>query len=281
MLLVKEHEQNMPELPEVETTKAGISPVALQQTISKIVIRAPKLRWPIPTEIAKILPGQVVRAIERRAKYLLLKFDHGTLIMHLGMSGRLRVFKEDVPPQKHDHVDICFKHGAFLRYTDHRRFGAILWTTEDPLTHKLLADLGPEPLTAKFTGKHLHAAARNKKIPVKVFIMDAKIVVGVGNIYASEALFAAKIDPRKPAQQVTLEEYTELAMHIKRILKIAIKNGGTTLRDFFTAEGKPGYFSQQLQVYGRDKQPCLLCNSEIQALHLGQRNTYFCTQCQH
>lgn len=271
----------MPELPEVETTKAGISPAALNQTISKIIIRAPKLRWPIPANIAKILPGKVVRAIERRAKYLLIKFDHGTLIMHLGMSGRLRVLMEDLPPQKHDHVDICFNNGATLRYTDHRRFGAILWTAEDPLMHKLLVDLGPEPLTAKFTGKHLHAAARNKKVPVKVFIMDAKIVVGVGNIYASEALFAAKIDPRRPAQQVTLEEYTALAAHIKRILKIAIKNGGTTLRDFFTAEGKPGYFSQKLQAYGRDKQPCLVCETEIQAVNLGQRNTFFCPKCQH
>lgn len=270
----------MPELPEVETTKAGITPVALNQTISKIIIRAPKLRWPIPKNIAKILPGQVVRSIERRAKYLLLRFDTGTLIIHLGMSGRLRILNEDTPPQKHDHVDICFTNGNILRYTDPRRFGCILWTSESPLEHKLLADLGPEPLTTAFTGKHLFTQAKNKKIPVKAFIMDAKVVVGVGNIYASEALFAAKIDPRKPAQQVTAEQYTVLAKDIKRILKESIAQGGTTLKDFYGAEGKPGYFVQKLKVYGRENEPCISCGTAIQSLQIGQRNTFFCTTCQ-
>lgn len=271
----------MPELPEVETTKAGITPVALNQTISKIIIRAPKLRWPIPSSIAKILPGQIVRAIERRAKYILIKFDHGTLIMHLGMSGRLSILSKSIPPQKHDHVDICFTSGTILRYTDPRRFGAILWTPDEPLEHKLLVELGPEPLTTKFNAKQMFAAAQNKKVPVKVFIMDAKVVVGVGNIYASEALFAAKIDPRRPAQEVTLEEYTELVAHIKRILKLAIKSGGTTLKDFYNADGKLGYFVQQLKAYGRAKQPCFVCDTEIESVNLGQRNTFYCPECQH
>lgn len=270
----------MPELPEVETTKNGITPVALNQTIRQIIIRAPKLRWPIPKNIAKILPGQIVRSIERRAKYILINFDTGTLIMHLGMSGRLRILTEDTPPQKHDHVDICFTSGTILRYTDPRRFGAILWTSDPALEHKLLSELGPEPLTTAFTGKHLSQLAKNKRIPVKAFIMDSKVVVGVGNIYASEALFAAKIDPRKPAQQVTEQQYVELAKHIKRILKLAITQGGTTLKDFYTAEGKPGYFTQKLQVYGRDKLPCVTCNAPIASLSIGQRNTFFCTTCQ-
>lgn len=270
----------MPELPEVETTKAGIIPIALSQTISKIIIRAPKLRWPIPKNIAKNLPGQVVRSIERRAKYLLLNFDTGTLIIHLGMSGRLRIMNTDTPAEKHDHVDICFSNGNYLRYTDPRRFGAILWTDRSALEHKLLIDLGPEPLTTAFTGKHLWQQAQNKKLPVKAFIMDAKVVVGVGNIYASEALFAAKIDPRKPAQQVTAEQYIELAKHIKRILKAAIAQGGTTLKDFYTAEGKPGYFSQKLQAYGRDKEPCMVCSTPIASVVIGQRNTFYCPKCQ-
>lgn len=270
----------MPELPEVETTKAGITPVALNQTISEIIIRAPKLRWPIPKNIAKQLPGQVVRSIERRAKYILVSFDNGTLIIHLGMSGRLRILTESTPPQKHDHVDICFANGTILRYTDPRRFGCILWTTDSPFEHKLLIDLGPEPLTSAFTGKHLLQTAKNKKIPVKAFIMDAKVVVGVGNIYACEALFAAKIDPRKPSNLVSDVEYAELAKHIKRILKLAIAQGGTTLKDFYSAEGKLGYFVQKLKVYGRAKQPCVTCNAPIESLAIGQRNTFFCTTCQ-
>lgn len=270
----------MPELPEVETTRAGIEPIALNQVISKIIIRAPKLRWPIPSNIAKILPGQKAYAIERRAKYILVKFELGTLIIHLGMSGRLRILTQQLPPEKHDHVDICFKNGTTLRYTDPRRFGAILWTSDDALKHKLLVDLGPEPLTTSFTGKHLYNCAQTKKIAVKVFIMDAKVVVGVGNIYASESLFAAKIDPRQSANTVTLEQYTELAKHIKRILKLSIQQGGTTLKDFYTAEGKPGYFAQKLKVYGREKEACGICSTPIEAVQLGQRNTFFCPNCQ-
>jgi formamidopyrimidine-DNA glycosylase len=270
----------MPELPEVETTRAGILPVALNQTVTNVIVRAPKLRWPIPKNLPKYLKDQTVRSIERRAKYLLLNFDHGTLIIHLGMSGRLRVLTIDTPVEKHDHVDISFANGVTLRYTDPRRFGAILWTTEAPIEHKLLKDLGPEPFNTSFNGKYFFAQAQNKKIAVKNFIMDAKIVVGVGNIYASEALFAAKLDPRKPAQQISLDQYNELAKHIKRILKLAISRGGTTLKDFFNTAGKPGYFSQELLVYGRDKEPCNVCKTIIESVVIGQRNTFFCPNCQ-
>jgi len=270
----------MPELPEVETTRKGISPHIIDQTIDHIIIRAPKLRWPIPKSIAKDLPGLKVLTVERRAKYLLLKFTTGTLIMHLGMSGRIQALGVATAPQKHDHVDFAFTNGAILRYTDPRRFGAILWTTKPPLEHKLLKNLGPEPFDATFTGKYLFAQAQNKKIAIKKFIMDAAMVVGVGNIYASEALFAAKIDPRKTAQAVTLEQSNTLVKHIKRILKLAIEQGGTTLKDFLDTSGKPGYFSQKLQVYGRGQLPCNVCNDTIQSLQIGQRNTFFCETCQ-
>jgi formamidopyrimidine-DNA glycosylase len=270
----------MPELPEVETTRRGIAPYILNHAIDKIIIRAPKLRWPIPKNIAKILPGQTVRSIDRRAKYLLLNFDTGTLIMHLGMSGRLQTLPTEIPAQKHDHVDIKFSNGSLLRYTDPRRFGAILWTSDLPTEHKLLKDLGPEPFTTEFNGKYLFAQAKTKKVAVKNFIMDAKVVVGVGNIYASEALFAAKIDPRTPAQNVAPEQYAVLAKHIKQILRAAIAQGGTTLKDFFDNSGKPGYFKQKLKVYGRKDLSCMVCENIIQAAMIGQRNTFFCTNCQ-
>lgn len=270
----------MPELPEVETTRRGIIPHVVDQTISKIVIRAPKLRWPIPTSIASHLPGKTIRSIDRRAKYLLVNFDTGTMLVHLGMSGRLQTLSESTPAQKHDHVDIEFTNGSCLRYTDPRRFGSILWTTKPALEHKLLVDLGPEPFDAEFNAKYIALRAKNKKVAVKNFIMDSKIVVGAGNIYANEALFAAKIDPRTPAQKVDLEQYTLLVKHIKRILKLAIEKGGTTLKDFLDSDGNPGYFSQKLQVYGRTNQPCLRCDGTVQAQMIGQRNTFFCTGCQ-
>lgn len=270
----------MPELPEVETTRRGITQHILKQPVESVIIRIPKLRWPIPKSIATDLPGLKVLNIERRAKYLLLQFATGTLIIHLGMSGRLQILNKKTAPQKHDHVDFTFANGTCLRYTDPRRFGSILWTTDAPLQHKLLKNLGPEPFAAEFTSKYLFAQNQNKKAAIKKLIMDSQIVVGVGNIYASEALFAAKIDPRKAAQDVTLEQCGLLVKHIKRILKLAITQGGTTLKDFLDSSGKPGYFSQKLQVYGRDKQPCNICSSPIQSLQLGQRNTFFCESCQ-
>lgn len=270
----------MPELPEVETTRRGIIPHLIEQTVAQVIIRAPKLRWPIPKSIAKNLPGQTVRSIERRAKYLLVNFDSGTLIIHLGMSGRLQTLTAVTAAKKHDHVDIIFNNGTCLRYTDPRRFGCILWTDTPPLQHKLLQDLGPEPFATEFTGKYLHQQALKKKVAVKNYIMDSKIVVGVGNIYANEAMFAALIDPRTPANKLTVEQFALIAKHIKRILKLAIQQGGTTLKDFLDSSGKPGYFSQKLQVYGRTKLPCFRCQSSIESAQIGQRNTFFCPKCQ-
>lgn len=270
----------MPELPEVETTRRGIEPHIVNQVIERIIIRAPKLRWPIPKSIAKDLPGQMVQSIERRAKYLLINFEIGTLIMHLGMSGRIQTLSKITTAEKHDHLDIYFANGHYLRYTDPRRFGAILWTTKPALEHKLLIDLGPEPFTKEFTSKYMQALAGKKSVAIKKFIMDSKIVVGVGNIYASEALFAAQIHPLRAVKDVTLEEWHNLVKHIQRILKLAIKQGGTTLKDFLDTSGKPGYFSQKLLAYGRAKEPCTRCDGVIDTQMIGQRNTFYCVGCQ-
>lgn len=270
----------MPELPEVETTRRGIEPHIINQAVDKIIIRAPKLRWPIPKSIAKDLPGQKVQSIERRAKYLLINFANGTLIMHLGMSGRIQTLTNVTAPQKHDHVDIYFSNGRCLRYTDPRRFGAILWTTETATDHKLLRDLGPEPFAKEFSAKYMQQLAHNKTVAIKKFIMDSKIVVGVGNIYASEALFAAKLHPLRSVKTITQAEWQDLVKHIQRILKLAIKQGGTTLKDFLDTSGKPGYFSQKLQAYGRAKEKCLRCNDLIESQMIAQRNTFFCNSCQ-
>jgi formamidopyrimidine-DNA glycosylase len=270
----------MPELPEVETTRRGLEPHIVDQTIAKIVIRSPKLRWPIPQSIAKDLPGKKVLSITRRAKYLLVNFDSGTLIMHLGMSGRIQTLSQATEPQKHDHVDILFKNGNCLRYTDPRRFGAILWTTSPALEHELLNNLGPEPFDTEFNAKYMMAVARNKNVAVKKFIMESKVVVGIGNIYASEALFASCLHPLRSVKTITLAEWQTFVQHIQRILKQAIKKGGTTLKDFLDTSGKPGYFSQKLQVYGRAKEPCLRCDGAIEAVMVGQRNTFFCSHCQ-
>lgn len=270
----------MPELPEVETTKLGLLPHLKSKTITDVIVRAPKLRWPIPTILKKNLVTHQLIDIERRAKYLLFKFEHGCMIVHLGMSGRLQVISEYATHQKHDHVDIIFEDNICLRYTDPRRFGCILWTTEDPISHKLLKNLGPEPFDKKLNENHLFNLALKKTIPVKTFIMDPKIIVGVGNIYASESLYAANINPLTPAQKITREKYKELLKHIRRILKLSIQQGGTTLKDFLDSSGKPGYFAQKLKVYGREKMPCFTCKEPIQSVTLAQRNTFFCANCQ-
>lgn len=270
----------MPELPEVETTCRGISPHILEQKIVNVIIRAPKLRWPIPKKIAKLLPDKKPLSIERRAKYILLHFDIGTLIIHLGMSGRLQTLFEKSAPGKHDHVDIVFANGCCLRYTDPRRFGCMLWTEQPALEHKLLSQLGPEPFSKEFSAQYLYNLGSKRKIPIKNFIMDSKVVVGVGNIYASEALFSAHINPIKPTNQVTKEQFASLIKHIKSILRKSIKQGGTTLKDFLDNSGKPGYFSQQLQVYGRSGESCHSCGTAIESITLGQRNTFFCPNCQ-
>lgn len=270
----------MPELPEVETTCRGIEPHILNQIITDVVVRHPRLRWPIPKNLQTILVGEKILEINRRAKYILLQTKKGTLILHLGMSGHLRIVTKTTPVKKHDHVDIEFKNNKILRFNDPRRFGAVLWTNDSPLQHDLLKDLGVEPLTTDFSAKYLQEKARNRSVPIKSFIMDNKIVTGVGNIYATEALFVAKLHPLLPAKEVSLEALKKLVSAIKSILKTAIKNGGTTLKDFANSEGKPGYFSNHLQVYGRADEACFECGTQIEAVKIGQRTTSFCSHCQ-
>ncbi len=269
----------MPELPEVETTRRGIAPHLLGQTIERVVVRDRRLRWPIPEDLDVRLSGQRIEAVERRAKYLLIRVQSGTLIAHLGMSGSLRLVPAELPAAKHEHVDILLGSGQALRYTDPRRFGALLWS-QLPLEHPLLASLGPEPLDEGFDGRRLYELSRGRSMAVKPFIMDNAVVVGVGNIYASEALFAAGIDPRRPAGGISRARYERLAAEIKRILAMAIERGGTTLRDFVGGDGKPGYFQQELFVYGRGGAFCKLCGSTLREVRLGQRASVYCGRCQ-
>lgn len=271
----------MPELPEVETTRRGIEPHILGNCIHKIIVRTPRLRWPIPKrQLDQQLRNQKILAVERRGKYLLLKARPGTLILHLGMSGSLRITSPEILPDKHDHLDIVFEDGVVLRLHDPRRFGAVLWITKDPLKHKLLKDLGPEPFDKQFSGEYLFDRARKRKLAIKQFIMNSHTVVGVGNIYASEALFLAGIRPGIAAGRISLARYTILAGKIKKVLNEAIRKGGTTLRDFLSSDGKPGYFSQHLNVYGRSGQPCYHCGNLIKQIKQGQRSTYYCPDCQ-
>jgi formamidopyrimidine-DNA glycosylase len=269
----------MPELPEVETTRRGIAPHTEGMKVSGVTIRQRQLRWPIPARLGSIITGYKVRSVERRAKYLLLRFDHGTLIMHLGMSGSLRILPPGTEPEKHDHFDLEFAR-VCLRLRDPRRFGAVLWTRGDPAAHKLLKHLGPEPLSPEFNGEHLHRLAQKRRAPVKSFIMDGRVVVGAGNIYANEALFMSGIHPRRPCNRVSLERYQALAGHIKQVLRAAIKQGGTTLRDFQQGDGQPGYFAQQLQVYGKTGEPCPSCGAAIRQERIGQRSAFYCGRCQ-
>lgn len=270
----------MPELPEVETTLRGIKPHIHHQTIKSTIIRHPRLRWPVPINLAHHLEGQRLNNIHRRGKYLLFHFDTGTMILHLGMSGRLRILLKEVPPQKHDHVDIIFSHNICLRFTDPRRFGAILFTTDDPEQHPLLKHIGPEPLSDSFNGNHLWEMAVGKKTAVKNYIMDSHIVAGVGNIYATEALFTAGVRPGKAAGKVSNHQYQQLATAIKAILRHAIQKGGTTLKDFAQSDGKPGYFSIELQAYGRAGEPCPRCHKPFKSTQIGQRTTVYCSSCQ-
>ncbi len=270
----------MPELPEVETTRRGIQPFIENQTITKMVVRHRGLRWPIPEDLESIVQHQTVHSIERRAKYLLLHCDKGTLIIHLGMSGRLRVLDSDNNINKHDHVDILFNNGYVLRYTDTRRFGAILWTDESYESHALIAHLGPEPLSDAFDSNYLYQRAKGRTSPIKTFIMNGEVVVGVGNIYANEALFMAGIHPSIPANKVSKKKLSELVDAIKQVLEKALLAGGTTLRDFRKSDGNPGYFAQELNVYGREGQSCLRCQTSISSIRQAQRATYFCSQCQ-
>ncbi|QFU77623.1 bifunctional DNA-formamidopyrimidine glycosylase/DNA-(apurinic or apyrimidinic site) lyase [Halioglobus maricola] len=269
----------MPELPEVETTRRGVEPYAAGQTVQKLVVRNASLRWPVPAALPRLLRGQKIEAVERRAKYLLFRTPTGTVIIHLGMSGSLRVLAADDPPAKHDHIDIVLESGRCLRYNDPRRFGCCLWLP-DGESHALLEGLGPEPLGPSFDGALLFRKSRRRKGPVKQFIMDGKIVVGVGNIYANEALYLAGIRPDRAAGRISLARYERLAMHIKQVLTSAIEQGGTTLRDFVGGDGKPGYFAQQLYVYGREGEPCKQCGRMLKKSTLGQRTTVYCVACQ-
>ncbi|AEF20152.1 MULTISPECIES: bifunctional DNA-formamidopyrimidine glycosylase/DNA-(apurinic or apyrimidinic site) lyase [Pseudomonas] len=269
----------MPELPEVETTRRGIAPHLIGQRVSRVIVRERRLRWPIPEDLDVRLSGQRIEAVERRAKYLLIKAEVGTLISHLGMSGNLRLVEAGLPAAKHEHVDIELESGLALRYTDPRRFGALLWS-ELPLEHELLVRLGPEPLTELFDGERLFQLSRGKAVAVKPFIMDNAVVVGVGNIYATEALFAAGIDPRRAAGTVSRARYVRLAQEIKRVLAHAIERGGTTLRDFIGGDGQPGYFQQELFAYGRGGEFCKVCGSTLREVKLGQRASVYCPKCQ-
>lgn len=269
----------MPELPEVETIRGGIEPFVLNQTICKINIYHKKLRWLIDKDLLRNLLGQKISSVQRRGKYLLLVADKDTLIIHLGMSGSLQIKPYPHLLKKHDHVDIILANNKCLCFNDPRRFGALL-LAGTPLAYKLLGSLGIEPLTKKFTGQYLYQQAHNKKIAVKIFIMNNHIVTGIGNIYANEALFLAKIDPRKPANEISLQKYKLLVNCIKKILRAAIKNNGTTFRDFVAHDGASGNFKKFLKVYGHNDEPCPICGEKLQQIRIGQRSTIYCPSCQ-
>ncbi|MGF1685265.1 bifunctional DNA-formamidopyrimidine glycosylase/DNA-(apurinic or apyrimidinic site) lyase [Photobacterium japonica] len=268
----------MPELPEVEVSRMGITPHVLDQRVTHVVVRNPKLRWPIPEEL-HLIEGQVIRRVHRRAKYLLLDTDIGTAIIHLGMSGSLRVLPIGIPPEKHDHVDLCLASGELLRYNDPRRFGAWLWQDKGS-EHRVFAKLGPEPLSDDFNAEYLQEKAHAKRTAIKSFIMDNHVVVGVGNIYANESLFSAGIHPKREAGKVSAHRLAVLVDEIKAVLAFAIEQGGTTLKDFKNADGKPGYFAQELQVYGKAGQPCPRCDKPLSEAKIGQRASVYCSDCQ-
>lgn len=269
----------MPELPEVETTCRGIAPHIMGQKISALVVRQPKLRWPVPDELPAIIHNKKIIKVSRRAKYLLVHFDHGSAIFHLGMSGSLRIVDHNTPLKKHDHIDLQLSNKKVLRYHDPRRFGALLWQNNGQ-QHPLLDHLGPEPLSEAFDGDCLFQRSRKRKTAIKTFLMDNTVVVGVGNIYANEALFTSGIRPDREAGSISRKRYVLLAETIKSVLSQAIKQGGSTLRDFVGGDGKPGYFQQTLNVYGRGKEPCKGCGKLLKEIRLGQRSTVFCSHCQ-
>jgi formamidopyrimidine-DNA glycosylase len=274
----------MPELPEVETTRRGLAPHVEGRRIQAVTLRRPDLRWPIPPEVARELPGQRIDAVRRRAKYLLMDTAAGSAVLHLGMSGSLRVLPATTPVGAHDHVDIALdgergRSGRVLRFTDPRRFGCLLWQPVGQV-HPLLQGLGPEPLSDAFDGDYLFALSRSRRAPVKTFLMDQAVVVGVGNIYAAESLFRAGISPLRAAGKVSRERYVALAAAVKDILAYAITRGGTTLRDFLDPDGAPGYFEQELSAYGRGGEPCPRCGRAMKQAAIGQRTTVWCGYCQ-
>jgi formamidopyrimidine-DNA glycosylase len=269
----------MPELPEVETTRRGLLPL-LNQTVSQVIIRNPSLRWPIPAHLVDTLQHQTLLELSRRGKYILARFGTGSVLLHLGMSGRICLLEKDELPAKHDHFDLHFTDGHVLRLRDPRRFGAVLWAGQEPHKHVLLEVLGPEPLDPVFDGAWLYQQLRNKTAPIKTAIMDSHLVVGVGNIYASESLFRSGIHPQTSAGKVSKNRCERLVNEIKTTLNDALQAGGSSLRDFFGADGNPGYFQQTYYVYGRTDEPCKRCATPIQNIRLGQRSTFFCKHCQ-
>jgi formamidopyrimidine-DNA glycosylase len=270
----------MPELPEVETTRRGILPHVLRRRVTAVHIRNPRLRWPVPRALARELPGRLVESIERRGKYLLLHAGDNHLLLHLGMSGSLEVVPADTPPLKHDHLDIVLDSGKALRLNDPRRFGAALWLGNEPMEHALLRHLGPEPLTDDFGADYFHRVSRKRTVAIKNFLMDHRVVVGVGNIYASEALFLAGIRPSRRAGSVTRAECTRLISAVRQVLEEAIEQGGTTLRDYSRADGTSGYFQLRLRVYDRSGDACPRCTAPVKRMVTGQRSTYYCPRCQ-
>jgi len=269
----------VPELPEVETSRRGIEPHLVGNILHYAIVRNSKLRWPVSEKI-KTLLDEPILSVKRRAKYLLIELNQGWIIVHLGMSGSVRILPEEQPEEKHDHIDLVFRDGKVLRYTDPRRFGAWLWC-EDLATSSVLAHLGPEPLSAQFNAQYLYQQSKNKKIAIKPWLMDNKLVVGVGNIYANEALFSSGIMPDRKANSLTEQECDVLVNAIKAVLTRSIEQGGTTLKDFLQSDGKPGYFAQELFVYGRKDKACLICGHTIESIKQGQRSTFFCRHCQH
>lgn len=270
----------MPELPEVETTRRGVEPHVVGRTIRELAVHEPRLRWPVCRGLAAKVRGQRVLRAGRRAKYLLIELESGTLLLHLGMSGSLRVLPAETPRLKHDHLDFVLDSGQTLRFNDPRRFGSLHFTEGDPRTHPLLAALAPEPFDPAFDGAYLHRVTRRRRIAIKQLIMNSRLVVGVGNIYANEALFRARIRPRRQARGLTRREADRLATQIRAVLELAVKVGGTTLRDYVGVDGMPGYFRQKLFVYERGGAPCLECGTLVRQILQGQRSTYFCPACQ-
>ena len=267
----------MPELPEVETTLRGISPLLSNALINRLTVRQPSLRWPVTSGLAEIVKGQKLHSLHRRAKYIIMQLDHGSMLIHLGMSGSLRLVAAGSEWRKHDHIEMQMSNGSVLRYHDPRRFGCWLWSDSE---HSQLAKLGPEPLSSAFDGDRLYRLSRSRKMPVKPFIMDNNTVVGVGNIYASEALFRSGIRPDRAAGKISKQRYDLLSQHIRDVLEAAIEQGGTTLRDFVNGNGEPGYFQQTLSVYGRGGLPCTRCGGTLKETKLGQRSSVFCARCQ-
>jgi formamidopyrimidine-DNA glycosylase len=270
----------MPELPEVETSRRGIEPYLQSKVITRVTIRQHKLRWPIPKNLPSLAQGQKIQAVCRRAKYIYLKLDNGNIIIHLGMSGSLRICNPDTPAEKHDHIDIQVSSNKILRLRDPRKFGCVLWEKGSIDEHRLIKPLGPEPLDDIFTASYLHDKARNRQCSIKAFIMNSHIVVGVGNIYASEALFRAGISPKRKAGNISLPRFEKLVTAIKLTLQLAIDEGGTTLRDFTGINGQPGYFAQKLLVYGRSGKNCKQCDGTIKQFTQQARSTFYCTTCQ-